>query len=128
MKGKFAVALGMAGSFALGAVMVQGLHAQSKPLGYIIAQNTVSDPEGYSKDFAPKIGKTIQDAGGKFLVRGGKSVQIHGEPPAQRIVIVQFESLDKAMAWANSKEAKDAWAIGDKYGTFRDFAAEGVSQ
>jgi uncharacterized protein (DUF1330 family) len=108
-----------------GCASQHGLHAQSKPLGYIIAQNTVSDPEGYSKDFAPKIGKTIQNAGGKFL---GKSVQIHGEPPAQRIVIVQFESLDKAMAWANSKEAKDAWPVGDKYGTFRDFAVEGVSQ
>jgi uncharacterized protein (DUF1330 family) len=41
--------------------------------------------------------------------------------------VLQFESLDKAQAWWNSKATKDAFAVGEKYATFRDFAVEGVS-
>jgi uncharacterized protein (DUF1330 family) len=33
-------------------------------------------------------------------VRGGKSISMHGAPPASRVVVVQFESIDKAQAWA----------------------------
>jgi uncharacterized protein (DUF1330 family) len=95
-------------------------------MGYSIALNTVNDQERYSKEFAPSIAKTIQDAGGKFLVRGGKTVAMHGAPPAPRIVVVQFESMDKAQAWANAAATKAAFAIGEKYSTLNDFLVEGA--
>jgi uncharacterized protein (DUF1330 family) len=58
----------------------------------------VKDQDAYGKDFAPVIAKTIQEAGGKFLVRGGKTIGIHGTPPAPRVVVVQFESLEKELS------------------------------
>lgn len=128
MKAQYKVALAMLGSAALGGLAVQGLHAQSKPMGYVIAENIVNDQAAYSKDFAPVIGKTIEEAGGKFLARGGKTIPMHGTPPAPRVVIVQFDSLDKAQAWANSPDAKAAFAIGAKYATLNDYIVEGVSQ
>ena len=79
------------------------------------------------KDFAPAITKVIEANGGNYLARGGKTASIHGAAPAARIVIVQFESLDKAQAWANSQAAKDAFAIGEKYAALRDYVVEGVS-
>jgi uncharacterized protein (DUF1330 family) len=90
--------------------------------------NTVNDQEKYMNEFAPAITKTLQDAGGKYLVRGGKTIPMHGAPPAPRIVVVQFESIDKAQAWAASPAAKAAYAIGEKYATLNDFLVEGVSQ
>jgi uncharacterized protein (DUF1330 family) len=88
----------------------------------------VKDQDAYGKDFAPVIAKTIQEAGGKFLVRGGKTIGIHGTPPAPRVVVVQFESLEKAQASANSPATKAAFAIGEKHATLNDYSVEGVGQ
>ena len=128
MKAKYKVTLAMIGSFALGAIAVETLHAQAKPHGYVIAEVGVADPDGYSKEFLPPISKTIQEAGGKFLARGGKTVSFDGAPPEPRVVILQMDSLEKAQAWWNAQATKDAFVIGKKYATFRNFAVEGVSQ
>jgi uncharacterized protein (DUF1330 family) len=121
------IGLSMLAGAALGAVAIEALHAQAKPMAYSIALNTVTDQDKYSKEFAPLIAKAIADSGGKFLARGGKTVSMHGAPPAQRVVIVQFESLEKAEAWANSAASKAAFAIGEKYATLNDFLVEGVA-
>jgi len=39
---------------------------------------------------------------------------------------LQWESLEKVQAWANSSEYKELRKIGDKYATFRIFAVEGL--
>lgn len=127
MKAKYTIASAMIGSFALGAAAVQGLHAQSKPPAYVIAEINVTDKDGYVKEFLPLAAKEIQNAGGKYVVRGGKAVSLQGAPPAGRVVITQYESLDKAQEWWNSPARKAADAIGEKYATFRIFAVEGPS-
>jgi hypothetical protein len=38
------------------------------------------------------------------------------------------DSIEKAQAWMSSPATKDAFAIGKKYATFRQFAVEGVAQ
>src|SRR5712672_3319362 len=121
------VGLAMVGSAALGAAAVQTLHAQTKPPAYNIAEITIKDQDGYNKEYLPLITKALTDAGGKFLVRGGKTISYQGAAPAPRVVVIQFESLDKLQALYNSAPYKDAVAVGDKYATQRIFGAEGVS-
>jgi uncharacterized protein (DUF1330 family) len=88
------VGLAMVASAALGAAAVQTLHAQTKPPAYNIAEITIKDQDGYNKEYLPLITKALTDAGGKFLVRGGKTISYEGAAPAPRVVVVQFESLD----------------------------------
>lgn len=121
------IALAMFVGAGLGAAAVQGLHAQAKPPAFNIAEITVTNDEGYNKEYVPPIVKSIQDSGGKFIVRGGKTISVVGAPPAPRVVIIQFDSLDKAQAWVNSTAYKAAQAIGDRYATFRGYQIEGVS-
>ncbi|WP_426435525.1 DUF1330 domain-containing protein [Bradyrhizobium genosp. P] len=128
MKAKFTVALAMVGGFAVGAAAIEGLHAQATAAGYVIAEVTVKDPEKYKAEFVPPATKAIREAGGKYIVQGGKNISFEGEPPAPRVVVFQFDSIDKAQAWWNSQGRKDADAIGNKYATFRVYAAEGVPQ
>jgi uncharacterized protein (DUF1330 family) len=128
MKTKYTVTLAMLGSFALGAVAVQSLHAQAKPVAYVVAEVVVTNQEAYAKEFFPLAVKTIEDAGGKYLARGGNTVSFEGAPLGNRIVILQFESLDKVQAWWNSSATKDAFAIGHKYATFRNYAVESCQQ
>ena len=79
------------------------------------------------KEFIPAAEKSRQEAGGKFLARGGKAMTLQGAAPAPRVVVIQFDNLDKAQAWWNSSAQKSAQAIGDKYSTFRSYTVEGVS-
>jgi uncharacterized protein (DUF1330 family) len=127
MKTPYTVGLALLAGVAIGSTGTHILRAQAKPMGYVIAENVVKDQDAYGKEFAPVIAKTIQDAGGRFLARGGKTIGIHGTPPAPRVVILQLESFDKAQAWANSLAAKAAFAIGEKYSTLNDYAVEGMS-
>jgi uncharacterized protein (DUF1330 family) len=113
---------------ALGAAAVQTLHAQAKPPAYYVAEITVKDQDGYSKEFIPPATKALQEGGGKFLAGGGKTIALQGAPPAPRIVVIQFDNLDKAEAWWNSSAQKSAVTIGEKYATFRSYTVEGLSQ
>src|SRR5580698_6157886 len=119
MKTKYTIAIATIGGFALGAIAVQALHAQAKPMAYGVAEVTVSNQDAYGKEFLPAVQKSIADAGGKTLS------QI-GTPPAARVVIIQWPSLDAADAWWNAAATKDAFKIGEKYATFRNFAVEGL--
>jgi uncharacterized protein (DUF1330 family) len=127
MKTKYTVLMATIGGFALGAIAVQALHAQAKPMAYGIAEVTVNNPDAYGKEFLPAVRKTIADAGGKFLAAGGKTVSQIGTPPSPRVVIIQWPSLDAADAWWSAAATKDAFKIGEKYATFRNFAVEGVA-
>ena len=85
--------------------------------------------DGYKNDFLPPARKAITDNGGKYIAGGfNKTATFDGAPPPNRVVILQFESMDKAKAWNDNQANKDARKIGDKYATFRTFAVEGVPQ
>ncbi len=62
------------------------------------------------KEFVRVAVKVMQ--GGKFLVRGGKTEPMSGSAPAPRVIVIQYESFDKAKEWANAPATKDAFAIG----------------
>jgi uncharacterized protein (DUF1330 family) len=126
MRVKFILAMAV-GSFALGAAAVQTLHAAGTPPAYVIGEITVKDQDGYKNDFLPPAQKSIAEGGGKYLAGGfNKTVTFDGAPPPNRVVILQFESMDKAKAWNESQAQKDSRKIGDKYATFRTFAIEGA--
>ena len=128
MKATVTVPMAMIGGFALGALAVQALHAQAKPAAYGVAEVVVSNPDAYAKEFLPVIRKTITDAGGKFLAAGGKTISLQGAAPAPRVVIVQWANLDQEETWWKSAATKDAFAIGEKYATFRNYVVEGIPQ
>ena len=115
------------GGIAIGATVVQGLHAQAKMPGFYIAEMNVKNQDAYTKEFVPAAEKALQDAGGKFVVRGGNIVVTQGAPPAARIVVLQFASIDRAQGWWNSQAQKEAQVIGDKYATFRSYIVEGLA-
>jgi len=113
---------------AAGAAAVQALHAQAKPPAYVVAEIDVTNLEPYDKEYVPPAAKAIADAGGKYVVRGGRTVAIFGQPPQPRIAVMVFESMEKANAAFESSAYKEAKTIGDKYAKFRVYAVEGLLQ
>jgi uncharacterized protein (DUF1330 family) len=118
----------MIAGFGLGAIAVQGLHAQAKPPVYQVVEIDVSNMDAYLKDYAPKAQAAIKAAGGKFLAAGGKTTTIEGEPPKSRVVIQQWDSLEKAQAYRNSAAFKELLPLREKLAKFRSFVIEGAPQ
>ena len=128
MKTYYTVALSMLAGAAVGAVALQGLHAQAKPTAYVIVEIDVTNQDSYVKEYVPLASKALLDGGAKTLARGGKTVSIEGAPPKSRIAIHAFENLDKAQAAFTSAAYNESRTIGNKYAKFRTFAVEGLSQ
>ena len=76
---------------------------------YWIARVDVSDPETYKKYV--ETGKpAFERHGAKFLARGGKTEVLEGKARA-RNVIIEFASMDDALACYNSPEYSAARKI-----------------
>jgi uncharacterized protein (DUF1330 family) len=128
MKTQYTVTLAMLAGFGLGAVAVQGLHAQASPSVYQVTEIDVMNQEAYVRDYVPRAQAAIKAAGGRFLAAGGKVSTIEGEPPKARVAIIAWESLDKAQAYRNSAVFKELLPIRDKLAKFRAFTVEGLPQ
>ena len=128
MKTRYTVTLAVIAGFGIGAAVVEGLHAQAKPPVYYIAEIELTNPEAYTKEYAPKAQATIRAHGGRLLAAGSKVTAIEGAPPKSRVAVQVWDSMEKIQAWRNSKEYKEARKIGDKYAKFRAFTVEGLPQ
>jgi len=131
MKPNYKIVVAMLAGVALGALAVQGLHAQAKPPVYYIAEIDVTNPDAYAKEYAPKAQALIKSLGGRFLAVGGAATTMgqvtafDGEAP-KRVVVQVWDSMEKIQAWRNSAEYKENRKIGDKYAKFRAFAVDGL--
>ena len=124
MKTYVAAAAAMLMGVALGAGAIERLHAQAKPPAYFFAEIDVSDPEAY-RTYVERNTSVVNQYGGRFLARGGKTIAMDGEPP-KRIVIIAWENEDRAQAWYTSAGYKEITPIRDKAAKFRGFIVEGV--
>jgi uncharacterized protein (DUF1330 family) len=124
MKTRFTVALSMLAGIAIGAVAIQGLHAQAKPKAYVISETEVLDAAALAV-YSPLIRAATDAAGGRRLSPpGGKIVAFVGEPP-KRVGIQEWDSLEKAQAFRNSAAYKDLAPQRDKaVKAIRSYAVE----
>jgi uncharacterized protein (DUF1330 family) len=125
MKTHSTVAWAVFAGFGLGAIAVQGLHAQANPPVYSVAEIEILDQAAYAT-YVPKAQAAIKAAGAKFLAAGGKVTPVDGEPPKSRVVIQQWASLEQFQAYRNSAAYKDLLPTREKVAKFRTFVVEGV--
>ena len=71
--------------------------------GYILAQVDVHDPEAY-EGYRSRTAAVIEQYGGRFIVRGGRVEALEGEVRRNRLVILEFPSLDMARTFYESPE------------------------
>jgi Domain of unknown function (DUF1330) len=70
MKNACTVTLAALAGFGLGALAVQTLHAQGTPPVYYVSEIEITNLEGYTKEYAPKVQGTVKAAGGRLLAAG----------------------------------------------------------
>jgi uncharacterized protein (DUF1330 family) len=117
--------LALLAGIGIGAGIVQGLHAQAKPPGVYIAEHEVQDPKVYAS-YAARAEETVKTFGGRFLVKGGKANSLQGEPPKGRVVVITFDSVEKAQGWYNSPAFQEIKPIRMRAANSRVLIVEGV--
>lgn len=70
---------------------------------YVIVDVDVNDPEAY-REYTRQTPGTVEQYGGRFLVRGGAYETLEGTWEARRIVLIEFPSLEQARSWYHSPE------------------------
>lgn len=119
------LALPILAGIVLGAMGVVPLHAQSStPPAYLIAEIEVHNAAAY-KEYASQVPALLVPFGGHFLVAGGKTAVIEGAPPAGRIVVIEFPSLEKAVQFESSPAYEKIKPIRHANANSRIFVVEG---
>ncbi|MHC4464026.1 MAG: DUF1330 domain-containing protein [Planctomycetota bacterium] len=72
---------------------------------YLIANVDIKDAAKFT-DYMKATPSIIKQFGGKFLVRGGDFEICEGSWNPKRLVLVEFESMQKAKQFYNSPEYK----------------------
>ena len=94
------------------------------PKAYWIAHVDVSDPERY-QDYVSTAAPAMQRHGAKFLARGGPFQPLEGQVRARNVVI-EFPSMDEALACYNSAEYQAAKAIRETVSSAEILIVEGM--
>ena len=70
---------------------------------YVIASIDVTDPDVYA-EYRAQVPATIEQYGGRFVVRGGDKEVLEGSWDPPRIVVLEFPDADAARRWHYSEE------------------------
>jgi uncharacterized protein (DUF1330 family) len=122
-------------SVCVGAAITQTIHAQQTkppPPAYIIAEvekdlSKPQDPEA-ARRYAQEAPKSLVPFDGRYVVRGGKVETLEGDPPKGYIVVIGFDSLEKARAWYDSPAYKAIRPIRQNTTRSRLLLVQGVTE
>jgi uncharacterized protein (DUF1330 family) len=73
---------------------------------YVIVEIEVVDPVGY-EEYKKRAHETVLKYGGKYIVRGGKTEVLEGDWKPKRIVILEFDSMERAKEWLECEEYRE---------------------
>jgi uncharacterized protein (DUF1330 family) len=94
---------------------------------YYVADFELSDSEAI-KPYSANVESTFKPFGGRFIVRGGDPVPLEGQSPKGRLVVIQFDTMEKAQAWYNSPAYAQLRPIRQKAGHSNIYIVQGLVQ
>ena len=71
--------------------------------GYLIANIKVTDPEAFER-YRAAVPSVIARHGGRYLVRGGTLERLENADGFNRVVVLEFPSLEAARAFYHSAD------------------------
>ena len=94
---------------------------------YLIALVRVDDAETY-RQYTARTPALIAKAGGRFLVRGGPVETLEGAPFRDRLVVLEFPSMEAARTFYASPDYRDAMHFRTESSAATFLLAEGVPE
>ena len=94
--------------------------------GYVIVDIHVLDQEKFEK-YKQLAASSIAQYGGNYVARGGKIESLEGSWTPQRLVIVEFPSVEQAKVWYDSPEYTPARKLREESARSKLLIVEGTS-
>lgn len=91
---------------------------------YVILEIDVTDPVGY-EEYRNLAGASLEKYGGKYLVRGATEV-LEGDWKPKRIVVLEFESMQRAKERLNSEQYREPRKIRQRAARTNMILVDGV--
>ena len=92
---------------------------------YIIVEVDVHDPAQYD-EYKKLTPISLIPYDGKFIVRGGKTETLEGDWNPQRMVVLEFPTLEKAKEWWASEEYAPAKSLRQRTAHTKMILVEGL--
>lgn len=92
---------------------------------YIIVDVQVTNPTMYEQ-YRKSVLPTLEAYGGRFLVRGGAAENLEGDWKPNRVVVLEFDSVERAKAWWSSEEYREPKKLRQSAAVTNMVVVEGV--
>ena len=92
---------------------------------YIVVEVDVTDPEKF-EEYRKQVPPTLKAFGGRYVVRGGAIAGLEGGWAPKRMVIIEFDDVERARAWHDSELYAPARALREASADTRMIVVEGV--
>ncbi len=127
MRTNYKLALAVLAGISIGVAAATASHAQPAKAapGQFIAEVDVTDPTTMQK-YGEKVPETLAPFNHHYLVRGSKIQALEGEPLKGGIVVISFDSAEKAREWYDSPAYESIRPIRQSSAKSRIFIVEGV--
>ena len=122
---RMAAAAGLAASLYDTAGTMAYAQSAAAP-AYVVLEFDVKDPDRF-KEYAGRAPATVEQHGGRFLVRPGETVSMKGDAPRGPFAVLAVDSVEAAQAWASSPEYAAIVPMRDEAADVRAFIVEGVA-
>ena len=92
---------------------------------YVIVDSVVTDQSVFD-DYLQQVPAVVESHGGKYLARGGAIEVVQGDWTPNRIVVVEFDSVERARGWQDSPEYVELKAMLNRSSNTSVVITEGV--
>ena len=92
---------------------------------YIIVDVKIKDPQAYER-YKTLTPGSLAAYGGRFVVRGGSTEVLEGPRQPGRVVVLEFDTAERARAWWSSEEYREAKALRQRIADTSMILVEGV--
>jgi uncharacterized protein (DUF1330 family) len=92
---------------------------------YVLADVTVTDLPAM-EEYRKQVPATLAKYGGRFLVRGGAHQTVEGDWKPNRLVVLEFPSMEQAKRWYASEEYREPLAMRLRAGRTNLVMVDGV--
>jgi uncharacterized protein (DUF1330 family) len=85
---------------------------------YVVVDVRSADPERAAR-YRAMSGPSVERHGGRFLARGGAICVLEGDWVPERLVVIEFASVEAARSWFDSEDYRDARSVREGAGVWR---------
>jgi len=127
VKTNYKLALATLAGLSIGVAGGAAIHAQQAKAapGYVIGEIEVNDLAAIQR-YGQKVPETLAPFNHQYVVRGNKIQALEGEPPKGGIVVIAFDSPEKAREWWDSPAYNAIKPIRQGAAKSRIFIVEGL--